>query len=303
MNESRRFTRRQVVSLVTSGTTVAMAGCLSSLNKGSNTHGSGESHQGSASSGGNTSSSEHDTAGAQHSEKNGDGHGHGGAIGPATKNATVQMLTTGELGEVLTGQINPVSFVTKNRNHFEPHIVHIVVGGTVTWVNKSGRHGVAAYHPRNDRQRRIPNKASSWSSGPLTGDESFSHTFDIEGVYDYYCPPHEGMGMIGSVVVGNPAVEDQPGLTPPANLPTSRASTKLKELNKRTRSALTSGTDGGDDEHGHGSGTDGGSEHGNRTETDTIGNHGHETKTTTKTENSSEQGHGTEEDGHSHGGE
>lgn len=299
MSDSRRFTRRQVISLATTGTTVAMAGCLSSLNKGSNTHGSEESHHDSASSDGNASSGEHETEGSTHKEKGTDGHGHGSGIGPATKRATVQMLTTGGITEVLTGQSDPISFVMENRNHFEPHIVHIAVGGTVTWVNKSGRHGVAAYHPRNDRQRRIPNEASSWSSGPLTGDESFSHTFEIEGVYDYYCPPHEGMGMIGSIVVGNPSVEDQPGLKSPANMPTSKVSTKLEELNKQTKTALTSGTDGGGSEHGHESGTDNSSEQGHRTKTDNSNEQGHETKT----DNSSESGHGSDEDGHGHGGE
>lgn len=301
MSESRRFTRRQVVSLAATGTTVAMAGCLSSLNTGANTHNSGESHHESTASGGTTSSGEHETAGSSHAEKSADGHGHSGGIGPATKNATVQMLTTGGITEVVTGQADPVSFVMENRNHFEPHIVHIAVGGTVTWVTQTGRHGVAAYHPDNNRQRRIPNEASSWSSGPLTSGESFSQTFTVEGVYDYYCPPHEGVGMIGSIVVGNPAVEDQPGLTPPANLPTSKASTKLEELNKRTRTALASGTDGGsgDGEHGHGSGTESGSEHGNESGTKNSSEHGHGTTTNT----SSEHGNGTSEDGHSHGGE
>jgi plastocyanin len=310
MSESRRFTRRQVVSLATTSTTVAMAGCLSSLNKGSNTYASKESHHGSPSSGDNASSGEHKTGNSQHSETSTDGHSHGGGIGPATKSATVQMLTTGGIGNVLTGQTNPVSFITKNRNHFEPHIVHIAVGGTVTWVNKSGRHGVAAYHPRNDRQRRIPKAASSWSSGPLTTGESFSQTLSVEGIYDYYCPPHEGMGMIGSIVVGNPSIKNQPGLTPPANMPTSKASTKLKELNKRTRTALASEAEGSGSEHGHGPGPENDSKHGHESETETSSNHGHTTKTnnnsehshTTTTNTSSEQGHGTEEDGHSHGG-
>ena len=36
-------------------------------------------------------------------------------------------------------------------------------------------------------------------------DESFSVTLEIEGVYDYYCIPHEHAGMVGRIVVGAPA--------------------------------------------------------------------------------------------------
>jgi plastocyanin len=264
------------------------------------------------SSGGNAPSGEHETTGSQHTEKSTDSHGHGhsGSIGPATKHATVQMLTTGGIKEVLTGELDLESFLTDNRNHFEPHIVHIAVGETVTWVNKSGRHGIAAYHPRNDRQLRIPNAASSWTSGPLTAGESFSRTFSVEGVYDYYCPPHEGMGMIGSIIVGNPSTKNEPGLKPPTNMPTSKASTKLEELNKRTRTALASGTEKSSDNDGHGPGTENGSKHSHESGTDNSSNHGHTTKPnnnrdhshTTTTNTSSEQGHGTKEDGHSHGG-
>jgi plastocyanin len=259
MSESQRFTRRQVVSLATTGTTVAMAGCLSSIGGQSNTHASSESHHGSSSSGGKAPSEDHETGRSTHNETSTENqdhsHEHAGSIGPATKRATVQMVTTGGIRKVFTGQLDLESFVTDNRNHFEPHIVHIAVGGTVTWVNKSGRHGVAAYHPRNNQQLRIPNAASSWSSSSLTAGESFSHTFTVEGIYDYYCPPHEGMGMVGSILVGNPSIKNQPGLQPPANMPTSKANAKIKELNRKTRTALLAEKKNGG-EHGHESGED-----------------------------------------------
>jgi plastocyanin len=31
---------------------------------------------------------------------------------------------------------------------------------------------------------------------------SYQHTFDIAGTYEYFCIPHEGAGMIGTVEVG-----------------------------------------------------------------------------------------------------
>jgi hypothetical protein len=68
-----------------------------------------------------------------------------------------------------------------------------------------------------ERPRRIPAKAKPWNSDYLLPDEAFSLRFNEEGVYDYYCVPHEHAGMVGRIVVGNPSgIEDAPqaaGLT------------------------------------------------------------------------------------------
>ncbi len=42
-------------------------------------------------------------------------------------------------------------------------------------------------------------------------------TLETEGVYDYYCIPHEMLGMVGRIVVGEP--HGGPGTTPPESLP------------------------------------------------------------------------------------
>ncbi|MCL7418443.1 MAG: plastocyanin/azurin family copper-binding protein, partial [Halalkalicoccus sp.] len=63
-----------------------------------------------------------------------------------------------------------------------------------------------------------------------------------EGVYHYYCTPHESLGMIGSVIVGEPDPHEQVALEePPADKP-ERVREKLKELNGMIRTAL-------DDDH------------------------------------------------------
>ncbi|WP_458189094.1 cupredoxin domain-containing protein [Haladaptatus sp. NG-WS-4] len=172
-----------------------------------------------------------------------DGHGdsgHGSGIGKATDHVTVSMNTNGGILDVLTGKMSLSQYLTENRNHFHPHVVHVEKGGTVTWKNESGRHAVVAYHPTHGKPNRIPDGAKPWDSGALTGGE-FSHTFEVEGVYDYYCPPHEQMGMIGSVVVGNPAPSNQPGLKRPQRSFPSRVRAKLTELNQLTKAALDSG--------------------------------------------------------------
>lgn len=125
------------------------------------------------------------------------------------------------------------------QNHFEPHVVHVEVGGTVTWTNKGGNHSATAYHPDNDQPRRIPDAADSWDSRVFFGEgDTFEHTFEEPGVYDYYCTPHELVGMIGTVVVGTPDPADQPGLAPPSDDRSKPAATKIESLNETVRSAL-----------------------------------------------------------------
>lgn len=127
--------------------------------------------------------------------------------------------------------------------HFEPHIVRLDPGDTVRWKLESGAHTTTAYHPANgDRPRRIPEGAEPWNSGFLTedGSKTFERTFTVEGVYDYFCIPHEGYGMIGTLVVGEST--NGPGLSKPsASLPeTARA--KIRELNAMVQTG--SGSDG-----------------------------------------------------------
>ena len=52
---------------------------------------------------------------------------------------------------------------------------------------------------------RIPDKADPWDSGYLRNPgDHFAVTFHVEGVYDYFCAPHEMLGMVGRLVVGKP---------------------------------------------------------------------------------------------------
>ena len=106
---------------------------------------------------------------------------------------------------------------------FDPVGIHIRSGQTVRWTNRdSGNsHTVTSYHPEIfERPLRIPAGARPWNSDYLLPSESFSMTFTIEGVYDYYCVPHEHAGMVGRIVVGTSAPvgsvagTSEAGLTP-----------------------------------------------------------------------------------------
>jgi plastocyanin len=113
-----------------------------------------------------------------------------------------------------------VEMLTDNQgSYFDPKGLAVEPGTTVRFVNTSGSHGTTAYHPDNGEQPlRIPNEAEPWES-PIyaDSDQEFEVTLEAEGVYDYYCPPHESMGMVGRIVVGEP--QDGPGTSSPEDLP------------------------------------------------------------------------------------
>jgi plastocyanin len=96
------------------------------------------------------------------------------------------------------------------RVYFDPVGIHISPGQKVRWVQESGYHTTTAYHPSDsNHELRIPEGAEPWDSGVLQTQapdkgSTFEHTFTQEGVYDYFCVPHEAAGMVGRIVVGRP---------------------------------------------------------------------------------------------------
>ena len=82
---------------------------------------------------------------------------------------------------------------------FEPALVRIAPGDTVTFVATDKGHNVES----------VPSMAPEGAT-PFTGkmNESVTITFDKPGVYGVRCKPHYAMGMVGLVVVGDPVNED-----------------------------------------------------------------------------------------------
>ncbi len=89
---------------------------------------------------------------------------------------------------------------------FDPIGLYVEPGATVRWIVRENVHTATAYHPRNDSHPlRIPEGAVPWDSGFLVHpDDHFDVTLTVPGVYDYYCMPHEAVGMVGRIVVGQP---------------------------------------------------------------------------------------------------
>jgi len=95
---------------------------------------------------------------------------------------------------------------------FKPRGLLIPKGTTVRWINsdKGNSHTITAYHPDNGKSNRIPNAADPWDSGYIMPGNDYEHTFDVEGVYDYFCIPHEQAGMVGRIIVGDVPGSDHP---------------------------------------------------------------------------------------------
>jgi plastocyanin len=102
---------------------------------------------------------------------------------------------------------------------FDPIGLWLPAGSQVRWVVEANVLTATAYHPANDRRPlRIPERAEPWHSGYLMEPgEAFEVTLMVEGVYDYFCVPHEVAGMVGRIIVGRPG---GPGARPPGeNVP------------------------------------------------------------------------------------
>ena len=96
---------------------------------------------------------------------------------------------------------------------YSPKRIQVSTGTTVTWENTGNiGHTVTAY------ESEIPDGATYFASGGfdslqaakdgysdgegnVPAGESYEHTFETTGTYEYYCIPHEMNGMVGFVKV------------------------------------------------------------------------------------------------------
>lgn len=91
-----------------------------------------------------------------------------------------------------------------NSDQFVPAAITIKVGQTVRWDNVSNTiHTVTddAADAANRSDSALPKGAHSFHSGFLKPGQTFTHRFIVPGIYRYFCIPHEGAGMLASIVV------------------------------------------------------------------------------------------------------
>jgi plastocyanin len=109
------------------------------------------------------------------------------------------------IGPTTTQAAKPAAVVRMTDElRYEPEKVTIRQGQSVQWRNTSGMLHTVTADPAKARNRRnvqLPAGAATFDSGELNTGATFEHTFNVSGVYRYFCIPHELAGMVGEVEV------------------------------------------------------------------------------------------------------
>lgn len=104
--------------------------------------------------------------------------------------------------------------VGMTRTEFVPETFETTVGETVVWKNTS-----EADHTVTALENALPGGAEYFATGGFADEtaareawheerggrlgtrETFEHTFEVPGTYEYICIPHVAADMVGTVVV------------------------------------------------------------------------------------------------------
>ncbi|WP_277553669.1 cupredoxin domain-containing protein [Halobaculum limi] len=95
---------------------------------------------------------------------------------------------------------------------FDPVGLAVEPGDLVEFQCLEGLHTVSAFtelaEPGLELPRRVPEGVPPFTSPPLTPGQSWVYQFTEPGVYDYFCFPHLGLGMVARIVVYDPEEDD-----------------------------------------------------------------------------------------------
>lgn len=120
-------------------------------------------------------------------------------------------LTVGVAGCSSDGGTGPNTVEMTDDLRFDPESLEVAAGTTVTWTNVG-----SVGHTVTAREDGIPEDAEYFASGGFDSEaaardkmseglidegESYEHTFEVPGRYEYYCIPHESAEMEGTVRV------------------------------------------------------------------------------------------------------
>ncbi len=95
---------------------------------------------------------------------------------------------------------------------YDPEDLTVAPGDTVVWENVGDiGHSITAY------EEEIPEEADYWASGGFDNEQAardnypdqgdvggggtYEYTFEVEGDHEYFCIPHEQVGMLGTITV------------------------------------------------------------------------------------------------------
>ena len=87
---------------------------------------------------------------------------------------------------------------------FDPDTVTIHAGEAVEWKNQSHFRHTVTDDPKMAGQAGdagLPSGAEAFSSQEIPPGGSYRRTLSVPGTYRYFCMPHEGIGMLGKIIV------------------------------------------------------------------------------------------------------
>ena len=99
---------------------------------------------------------------------------------------------------------NAAAVVDMGFSSFDPAVVHVRAGQSVEWRNTALiTHSVTddSSVAADPKDASVPQGATAFNSGDISAGETYSQTFTAPGTYKYFCTHHEGMGMLGTVIV------------------------------------------------------------------------------------------------------
>lgn len=109
----------------------------------------------------------------------------------ARKSVTVVATQTAATSFALVDVFQGETIEANGNLEFSPSTLTINSGTQVRWVNVS-----TVLHTVT------PDGHSEWTSASLADNgDTFIHTFDTPGTYQYFCQPHVGQGMTGTITV------------------------------------------------------------------------------------------------------
>ncbi len=130
---------------------------------------------------------------------------------PITRREVVAATSVGLAG-CLSGPSFPDADVIAGEdggNVFAPAKLTVAVGDRVIWGFESAGHNVSC-RPDDSDEAQLPAEAepfASYGADESPNDtlvprgETFEHTFEVPGRYEYVCIPHESFGMAGTIHV------------------------------------------------------------------------------------------------------
>lgn len=109
----------------------------------------------------------------------------------ARKSVTVVANQTASTSFALVDVFQGETIEANGNLEFSPSALTIDAGTQVRWVNVS-----TVLHTVT------PDGHTEWSSATIADNgDTFIHTFDTPGTYQYFCQPHVGQGMTGTITV------------------------------------------------------------------------------------------------------